>query len=248
MKILLSPSKSQDFDSKSNLIKKTSPIFSSETNKLVSYMHTYTKDDLMKMMNISERLAELNVDRYTNWAAAKQKQAISAFTGDVYSVFQNNTLSNSTITYLEEHLRIISGLYGLLSPLTLIKPYRLEMGRKVFTSADKSNSIRLYDFWGDLVTSHLANDDVILNLASNEYCKVINTSLLKGKFITIVFKTRKNGAVKIIPIFAKKERGVMALWIAENNIKNVEKIKEYNKNGYQFSKADSSELAWIFVN
>lgn len=248
MKIILSPSKSLDFETKSVLKKETKLLFSKETEKLVSYMREYSILEIKEMMSISDKLAELNANRYKNWTSASQKQSIAAFAGDVYDAFKNKALSSTDIIYLEKHLRIISGLYGVVTPFTMIKPYRLEMSRKIFITPDKTESIKLYDFWRNKITDYFAKEDTIVNLASNEYSKSIDSSLLKGKFITIVFKTFKNGVLKIIPIFAKKERGNMALWMTQNNIKDVEQIKNYKENGYHFSKRNSSETTWVFVN
>ncbi len=187
MKIILSPSKSQDFDSPAPTEKGIELLFPTKTKLLVSNLQKYTKQDLMNTMSISEKLAELNKTRYQNWNKALEKQALFAFTGDVYQAFMDSLPSSKELTYLEKHVRIISGLYGVLTPLTLMKPYRLEMGRKIPITNKKEQYKNLYEFWRETVTDYFKQEDHIINLASNEYSKVINESQLKAKIITIVF-------------------------------------------------------------
>lgn len=248
MKIILSPSKSQNFDHPS-AIKVSSPIlFPTKTKQLVARLKNYNKKDLQQLMNISPKLAELNYDRYQNWNKAPEKAALSAFNGDVYQAFIDHPVSNKELKYLEKHLRIISGLYGILTPQTLIKPYRLEMGRKMQIKSGKSETDNLYDFWRETVTKHFAKEDVIVNLASNEYSSVLDPAICKDKLLDISFKTMKNGVPRAIALFAKRERGAMAYWMAKNNITKVDDLKKYKQNGYRFNKTVSTANKFVFIN
>ena len=223
---IISPAKSLDFVNKTPISDYSLPTFLKESQKIVNVLKDYSPKDLSKLMNISKDLGLLNASRYQNYKTPfnqeNAKQAIFAFTGDVYKGLDAKSLTSNTIDYAQAHLKILSGLYGILKPLDLIQAYRLEMGTKISIN----NSISLYDFWSNKITSELSsnlentNSQFLLNLASNEYSKSINMKLLNTKVITPIFKDWKNGQYKIISFFAKKARGLMSNFVLENKIKN----------------------------
>ena len=204
-------------------------------------------------MNISKDLGLLNASRYQNYKTPfnqeNAKQAIFAFTGDVYKGLDAKSLTSNTIDYAQAHLKILSGLYGILKPLDLIQAYRLEMGTKISIN----NSISLYDFWSNKITSELSsnlentNSQFLLNLASNEYSKSINMKLLNTKVITPIFKDWKNGQYKIISFFAKKARGLMSNFVLENKIKNQNDLKAFDSGGYIYNEDFSTEKSLVFT-
>jgi cytoplasmic iron level regulating protein YaaA (DUF328/UPF0246 family) len=205
------------------------------------------------LMGVSEQIAHLNHERFMNWQSESTsdnaKQAVLAFKGDVYTGLQAETLSEDDLDFAQTRLRILSGLYGLLRPLDLMQPYRLEMGLKFANQRGKN----LYEFWGEQLTDTLnadlvsAKTDVLINLASNEYFKAIKPKLLNADIITPQFKDLKNGQYKMISFFAKKARGVMARYIIDNRITEPEALKSFSEAGYYYSDAQSQGDQWIFL-
>jgi len=252
MKILISPAKRLNFEDLNLEIDQSEISFSEKASKIVKTLKPYSQKDLSKLMNISDKLAELNWIRNqeykTPFLPKESKQALFAFDGDVYSGIDAKNLNNGQINFLQNHLRILSGQYGLLKPLDKIMPYRLEMGAKLSIDGHKN----LYDFWGNSITEKLNDEntpnDYIINLASNEYFKAINQKLLKGKIVTPIFKDYKNGILKTISIFAKKARGLMVRYIAEKEIINdIELLKNFDNEGYRFDCKLSDEKNFIFT-
>lgn len=241
MLILISPAKSLDFETPPTTEKYTIPEFLEQSEKLVGKLNKMSPRQLSKLMNISKDLGELNFQRYQNWSqpfnADNAKQAILAFNGDVYQGLQASSLSGEKLELAQKHLRILSGLYGLLKPLDLIQPYRLEMGTKL--KYYRSND--LYSFWDPLLTKKVneavakSGSNVLINLASNEYFKSINKKKLKTEIVTPEFKDRKNGEYKMISFFAKKARGLMTRFILENNITDAESLQAFDVEGYVFN-------------
>lgn len=249
---ILSPAKSLDFEKQFN-IRDTKTRFKEETNHLIEVLKSKSEEEVQELMSISDKLAQLNVERYDNFKKRTPKyakQAILAFQGDVYQGLAAESFSHEEHDYAQQHLRILSGLYGLLRPLDLIQPYRLEMGTKLET--DKGNN--LYDFWGDKITKELKKDlksqgdNILINLASNEYFKSVNKKDLKKDFqiIDIEFKDFKNGKYKIISFFAKKARGLMSRYIVKNQIKKVEDLKGFDLDGYSFDESESTKNKLAF--
>lgn len=249
---ILSPAKSLDFE-KQFEIRSTQTRFQEETNQLIKVLRTKSEEEVQDLMSISDKLAQLNVERYDNFKTntpKHAKQAILAFQGDVYQGMDAEDFTHEEHDYAQQHIRILSGLYGLLRPLDLIQPYRLEMGTKLET--EKGNN--LYDFWGDKITAELEKDilsqgdKVLVNLASNEYFKSVDKKTLKKeyKIVDIEFKDFKNGKYKIIAFYAKKARGLMARYIVKNQIENIEDLKGFDLDGYSFDDKDStgSKLAF----
>jgi cytoplasmic iron level regulating protein YaaA (DUF328/UPF0246 family) len=244
MKIVISPAKSLDFISDLPTKKNTQPIFLEQANILNKKMASTSKKNISKLMGISDKLAELNFQRYkdfsTPFTIKNARPAVFAFSGDVYTGLDGYTLSEKKIKKLQDALRILSGMYGILKPLDLIQAYRLEMGTQLKINRKKN----LYEFWGDKITETLNNElkenELFINLASKEYFKVINPKLLKTPIISPIFKDYKNGKLKIISFFAKKARGSMVRFIIDNNCKTLEDIKGFNYEGYGFSEEFTS--------
>ncbi len=238
MKIVISPAKSLDFESKAPVTDYTEGIFLKEAERLQKVLKKKSPKKISDLMHISSNLGELNWQRNQNWqlpfTLENSKQAVYAFTGDVYIGLDVNTIPATKIEQLQNKLRILSGLYGVLKPLDLIQPYRLEMGTKLKVRT-KNN---LYQFWGDKITKalndELSDGEVFVNLASNEYFKSVNPKVLKANIVTPVFKDYKNGELKIISFFAKKARGLMVRYIIENNIEKAEDLKGFNYESYAF--------------
>jgi len=251
MLILLSPAKTLDFDSLSNSSDHTMPCMIKEANELASVMKRIMPAGLSEMMGISPKLADLNYERYQLWTnndkGKAHKQAIYAFKGDVYTGLNVEILKDTE--YLQKHVRILSGLYGYLKPMDLIQPYRLEMGTKLTNKKGKD----LYAFWSDKVFKALLNDlkedrsPYVINLASNEYYKVVNKFLDPSYVITPVFKDFKNDQYKVISFLAKKARGMMTRFIAENKIEDPQNIKSFDLGGYSYSETMSKEKEWVFI-
>jgi hypothetical protein len=210
-------------------------------------------EDIQSLMGVSENIAALNHARFMNWhpdfTPDNAKQAVLAFKGDVYTGLEAESLDAKALTFAQKHLRILSGLYGLLRPLDLMQPYRLEMGLK-FANRGGSN---LYEFWGEQITEAVADalkksgSPVLVNLASNEYFKSIKPARLDAQVVTPVFKDLKNGQYKMISFFAKKARGVMARYIVEQQLNEPEAIKSFTGAGYYYSAKDSSDKQWVFL-
>lgn len=248
MIIVLSPSKSMDM-APAGVKDFTQPRFLDQSQKLVNKAKTFSKSELMEFMQISEKLADLNRQRFKNWtppfSPANAKQAVLAFTGDVYDGLDATTLKKRDLTFAQNHLRILSGLYGLLKPMDLIQPYRLEMGRPLQTRAAKN----LYEFWKATITEELNNTkgNLLINLASNEYFKAIDKRSLNKEIITPVFKDEKNGKYKIISFFAKKARGTMARYIIENRIKEAQGLCDFKEDGYTYNPELSKPTEPVFT-
>ena len=239
MKILISPAKSLDFESKIPTNDFSEIPFLEQTKVLSQKMDLRSKDDLKKLMNISDQLAELNYQRFQDFSfpftKENARQAVYSFSGDVYKGLDVYTLPEEHIDSMQNSLRILSGLYGLLKPLDLIQPYRLEMG----TSLKVNSSNNLYEFWGSSITDYLnqemGKEEILVNLASKEYFKAVQSKKLKATLVTPIFKDYKNGKLKIISFFAKKARGQMARYILGNVIETLDELKGYDIDGYGFS-------------
>jgi cytoplasmic iron level regulating protein YaaA (DUF328/UPF0246 family) len=239
MKILISPAKSLDFESKIPTNDFSEIPFLKHTKVLSQKMDLKSKDDLKKLMNISDQLAELNYQRFQDFSfpftKENARQAVYSFSGDVYKGLDVYTLPEEHIDSMQNSLRILSGFYGLLKPLDLIQPYRLEMG----TSLKVNSSNNLYEFWGSSITDYLnqemAKEELLVNLASKEYFKAVQSKKLKATLVTPIFKDYKNGKLKIISFFAKKARGQMARYILDNGIETLNELKGFDIDGYGFS-------------
>jgi cytoplasmic iron level regulating protein YaaA (DUF328/UPF0246 family) len=250
MLIVLSPAKSLDLDTAPTTKLSTTPDFIDRASELIEVLRERSPAQIGELMSISDTLAMLNVTRYAHWTKdhAEARQAVMSFDGDVYTGLQARTLTAKQIGYVQDHVRILSGLYGVLRPLDLMHPYRLEMGTRLQNPRGKD----LYAFWGELVTQRLketiaANGDkALVNLASEEYFKVVKPKLLDVPVITPVFEDWKGGKYKIISFFAKRARGMMARYAATKGIKDPQKLKHFDVDGYAFDAAVSSEKSWVF--
>ncbi|MDJ0899150.1 MAG: peroxide stress protein YaaA [Xenococcus sp. MO_188.B8] len=257
MLILISPAKTLDFETPSNISLFTQPDFLEETSQLVNQLRQLSATEISALLKISPKLGELNSQRYQTWqqpfAPSNAKQALFAFKGDVYQGLDVESFSQEDINFSQEHLIILSGLYGILRPLDLIQPYRLEMGTKFNQVKNPNFPANLYEFWGDQLTQVInsqldkQNNKVIINLASNEYFKVVNKKILQGKIITPIFKDWKNGKYKIISFYAKKARGLMAAYIIKNQLENFEEIKNFAQAGYAYNLELSTDNQLIFT-
>jgi cytoplasmic iron level regulating protein YaaA (DUF328/UPF0246 family) len=251
MKIIISPAKSLDFESKVPTSLYTQPRFLERSEKLNKKLRTLSKNKLSDLMSISDDLASLNYERNQTWETPftpeNSKQAIYSFTGAVFQGIDVNTIEEEKLPILQERLRILSGLYGLLKPLDLIQPYRLEMGTKLKVGRTEN----LYKFWDEAVANslneELADNELLVNLASTEYFKVIPKKILKVPMITPVFKDFKNGEYKTIMTYAKKARGFMVRYIIDTNAKTIEDLKGFNIENYRFSKEMSSGNDLVFT-
>ncbi len=251
MKIIISPAISLDFQSIVPTSLHTQPLFLEQSTKLNQELKTLSKKKLSDLMSISEDLASLNYERNQTWQTPftpeNSKQAIYAFTGEVFRGIDINTLPIEKLPLLQENLRILSGLYGLLKPLDLMQPYRLEMGTKLPVGSKKN----LYNFWGDSIANalneELSENELLINLASSEYFKVVNQKILKVPMITPVFKDFKSGQYKTIMTFAKKARGLMVRYIIDNNIKTIDRLKHFDIENYRFHENMSSKNELVFT-
>jgi len=253
MLILVSPAKTLDFESAPLIPDNTQPQFLDHSQELVDQLKKMPAPRMGKLMHISDKLADLNADRYKTWKLplkpGKAKQCIFAFQGDVYIGLDAASMKKRDLQFAQKHLRILSGLYGVLRPLDLMLPYRLEMGTKMVNKRGQN----LYHFWGDNVTDSLnaeladQKSPIVVNLASNEYFKVVNKHKLTHDLISPVFKDRKNGEYKLISFFAKKARGMMARYIIDNRIKKAEDLKDFNTAGYKYNKKRSTENEPVFL-
>lgn len=251
MKIIISPAKSLDFENKSPTTLHTQPQFLSASEKLNTKLKSFSKKKIGELMKISPALAALNYERNKTWQTPftpeNSKQAIYAFTGEVFRGIDANSLEESKIPFLQERLRILSGLYGLLKPLDLIQPYRLEMGTRLKVGKTEN----LYKFWNNTLANalneELLDNELLVNLASSEYFKVLPKKVLKVPMITPVFKDFKNGQYKTIMTFAKKARGLMVRYLIEQNINTIDGLKTFNVEGYRFSEAMSTETEIVFT-
>ncbi len=255
MFILLSPAKSLDYDSTISHKNFTIPNFEKETQKLSKVLKNFSSSDLEKLMEISKKLADLNFDRFQNFATKfdleNSKQALLVFDGDVYQEIDKENYSAKDWDFAQKNLRILSGFYGLLKPLDLMQPYRLEMGTDFKKS--KTDFKNLYEFWGDKISAKLdeetkeAGAEHIINLASEEYFGAINPKKISAKIVNVIFKENKNGVYKIIGINAKKARGLMTDFIIKNKISDPQKLKDFKIENYRFEKSLSDETNFVFV-
>jgi len=250
MKILVSPAKSLNFEDKVQTSINSKPLFHNDAIKINSVLKKESIESLCDLMGISSKLGELNWTRNQDFTKDSNysKQAIFAFNGDVYDGFDIDSLDHEKHQLVNNVIRILSGLYGILKPFDHIKPYRLEMGTKFSINGNKN----LYDFWKSKVTnqlkSELAEDELIVNLASNEYFSVINSKKVSNIIISPQFKDFKNGNLKIISFYAKKARGLMSRFIIDNNVKSVNEILSFDSGGYSYSKKDTAdELKPVFI-
>ena len=249
---ILSPAKSVNFDDPAPTERYSTPELLSQSKHLVRLLKRYKQPELMELMSISEKLATLNISRYksfkTPFNLENAKQALFAFTGDVYRHMRMSTYDSESLDFAQKHLRILSGLYGYLRPLDLIQPYRLEM--KTRLSNDRGQD--LYQFWGDRIVKKVSRDlklqstPTLINLASKEYARSANLKVLKSPVINIEFKEIDRGKAKVIAIFAKWARGMMADYIIQNKIEDPEALKDFDLSDYKFSQEDSNESNWIF--
>jgi cytoplasmic iron level regulating protein YaaA (DUF328/UPF0246 family) len=252
MLIVLSPAKSLDYDSAPTTDIHTTPGFVARSAELIEILKKMSPAEIGSLMSISDPLALLNTGRYASWSrkftVKNAKQAVLAFNGDVYEGLDAASLNAKQLDYVQGHVRILSGLYGMLRPLDLMQPYRLEMGTKLANPYGRD----LYAFWGDEVTQALNLElarqkaPVLVNLASEEYFKVVRPKLLKAQVVAPVFEDWKGGKYKIISFYAKRARGLMARYAALNNINQPEQLKGFDVDGYAFAEEASTERNWVF--
>ena len=254
MIILLSPAKTLDYETKIKGPSFSSPYFLSKSKNLIKNLKNKKPEEISNLMNISEKLALLNSDRYKSWKGSRKesqssKQAIFVFKGDVYQGLNIEEFKKKDLDYCQNHLRLLSGLYGVLRPLDIIEPYRLEMGTKLKIS----NTKNLYEFWSDDIANQILKDleliksNTILNLASNEYFNSVKSLEKSANIISPAFKDLSKGKYKIISFYAKKARGLMASWILRNKIQKEEDLINFNIGGYYFSETESSKNVPVFL-
>lgn len=253
MLIIISPAKKLDFESLPQTDEFSMPDCLDDASELIDTLKGYSAKQLEKLMHLSRNLAQLNYDRYHDWSLPfnpqNAKQSVLTFKGDVYAGMNIESFSDSDLAFTQDHLRILSGLYGLLRPLDLMQPYRLEMGTRLENKRGKN----LYEFWGQTITDILnkqletLGSDTLINLASNEYYKSVKPKAIKGKIITPIFKEKKNDSYKVIGIYAKKARGMMSAYILKNKLENVEDIKQFSEAGYAYNSDLSTEKDWVFT-
>jgi cytoplasmic iron level regulating protein YaaA (DUF328/UPF0246 family) len=253
MLVVISPAKTLDYETPATISRYSLPDYLDDSTELIEELRQLSPPEVSDLMGISAKLGDLNFGRYLNWQPEftpdNAKQSVLAFKGDVYTGLDAESLSGGQLNWAQNHLRILSGLYGLLRPLDLMQPYRLEMGTKL---ANKRGS-NLYEFWGEKITEGLnqelkeENSQVLINLASNEYFKSVKPKSLNAEVITPVFKDWKNDKYKIISFFAKKARGLMSRYIIENQIEDPEQLKQFDVDGYSFNPAMSSAREWVFT-
>lgn len=252
MILIISPAKTLDFDP-SNAASHSQPRLLPQSSKLVGLLRRKSHDDLRQLMSISDQLAELNVERYqkfhTPFTPANAKQAILAFKGDVYAGLGADDFDEADLDFAQQHIRILSGLYGLLRPLDLMQAYRLEMGTKLQNPSGKN----LYEFWGDTITQ-LLNDDLdghssptVVNLASKEYFSAIKPDQLKGTLYDVQFKEKKGDTYKIIAFHAKKARGMMCRFAVQHRLEQPEDLKHFTEGGYAYNEGLSGERSYVFT-
>ena len=248
---IISPAKKLDYSPVEKNLDSTIPSLLEHSNQLVKDLKSLNPQEVSSLMSLSDKLGALNYERFQEWETpftkSNSKQAILAFKGDVYQGLDAESLSETELIWAQKHVRILSGLYGILKPMDLMQPYRLEMGTK-FTTKRGQN---LYDFWNSIITEELnknfsSDNTNLLNLASNEYFKSINVSELKANVISPVFMDKKNGKYKIISFFAKKARGLMTRYVIKNRIEDITDIQNFEEGGYFFSEAMSEDNKPVF--
>lgn len=251
--IVISPAKKLNFDQQNIELKTTSPYFLNKTNELVSNLKKLQPEEFKLLMNLSDKLTELNYKRFQDFSTVgeikNKKPAIFAFSGDTYSGLSSEEFSKIELNYAQSHLRILSGLYGLLKPLDLIQPYRLEMGTKTNELINKS----LYSFWTDEISEKI-NEDLkinkskfLFNLSSNEYFKSIDTSKIEAEIVTPHFYVKKNGDLRPSGMFSKKCRGAMAKMIIKNKVDNLKSLENFSEYGYKFDPKHSKKNTLVFI-
>ncbi|MCL1123062.1 peroxide stress protein YaaA [Shewanella surugensis] len=253
MLILISPAKTLDFENSSMTEEYSLPERLKESAELIKICRELSPTDIATLMKVSDKIAGLNVARFNSWTTDftldNAKQAVFAFRGDVYTGLDADSLSTTELKSAQKKLRILSGLYGLLKPLDLMKAYRLEMG----TRLENSKGSNLYQFWGDMITDDInrtlttSENEIIVNLASNEYFKAVNPKKLNAQLITPVFKDQKNGQYKVISFYAKKARGLMARYIIENDINERDELMKFDSAGYYYSEVESNLERPVFL-
>ncbi|MEG0278287.1 MAG: peroxide stress protein YaaA [Morganella sp. (in: enterobacteria)] len=253
MLLTISPAKTLDYDSPLTTQRYTQPELLTQSEELMQTCRKLTPADIGSLMHISDKLAGLNAARFGEWqpdfTPENARQAILAFKGDVYTGMQAETFSEADFDFAQQHLRMLSGLYGVLRPLDLMRPYRLEMGTKL--ANPRGNN--LYTFWGDIITENLnqalaaQGDNVLVNLASDEYFKAVNLKKLDAVMIKPVFLDEKNGKYKVISFYAKKARGLMSRFIIQNRLTQPSQLPDFNLDGYRFDESQSTERELVFT-
>ncbi len=253
MLIVISPAKTLDYETPSRTKTFTLPDYLDDSAELIHRMREFSALDIAELMHVSSKIAELNFDRFEAWnknfTEKNAKQAVLAFKGDVYTGLDAESFSARDFKFVQTHLRILSGLYGLLRPLDLMQPYRLEMGSKLSNERGKN----LYEFWGNTLTDGLnaqlkkIKSEYLINLASNEYFKAVKPKQINGEIITPAFKEYKNGDYKMISFYAKKARGLLSRYIIQNQLSDIEDIKSFDVEGYKFNKSLSKGNNWVFT-
>lgn len=252
MLMVISPAKNLDYDSPLATHTYTQPQFLDDACELIDQLKNLEPHDVSNLMAISDKLGSLNADRFQQWQTPftpeNARQALLAFNGDVYAGMHAQNFSEKEFAFAQNHLRILSGLYGVLRPLDLMQPYRLEMGTRFENHRGKD----LYAFWGKTITNALnqelaADDKVLLNLASNEYFKSVKKPKLDARLITPQFKDWKNGQYKMISFYAKKARGLMAGYVIHHQLENADDLKGFDRAGYYFSEEQSQGDNWVFL-
>jgi cytoplasmic iron level regulating protein YaaA (DUF328/UPF0246 family) len=253
MLLVVSPAKNLDYDSELATQTYTQPELLEHSQQLIERCVKLSPVDISNLMGISDKLAGLNAARFGQWSQPfttdNARQAVLAFNGDVYTGLDAASFSEQDFSFAQKHMRILSGLYGLLKPLDLMQAYRLEMGTKL----DNRRGSNLYQFWGELITDKLnqalkeQGDEVLINLASNEYFKSVKKKSLNAEIITPAFKDWKNDQYKMISFFAKKARGLMARYIIQNQLTSIEQLKSFDLGGYQYNESLSKGNDWVFT-
>ena len=253
MLIVISPAKTLDYETSPQTRKATQPALLDRSAQLIEAARKLEPDEIAELMGISENLAQLNHKRFMDWGVPfdldNAKQSVLAFKGDVYTGLDAGTMSTADLNFAQKHLRILSGLYGVLRPLDLMQPYRLEMGLKFPNRGGKN----LYEFWGDDITDALnaqlktLKSEVLVNLASNEYFKSVKPKALNAEIITPIFKEMKNDSYRVISFFAKKARGQMARYAIDKRLEDVAGLKKFRVDGYRYNAAESTAREWVFT-
>ena len=253
MLMVISPAKKLDVESPSTVKKNTQPLLLPDAEQLIDELKKLAPQEVSSLMHISDKLGTLNYDRYQEWQLPftpdNAKQAILTFKGDVYVGLDAESLSKSELDFAQQHLSILSGLYGVLRPLDLMQAYRLEMG----TRFENTRGNNLYAFWGDKITRQLNKQlkqnksQTLVNLASTEYFKSVDVSSLNADVVTPIFKDEKNGVYKIISFYAKKARGLMAAYAIKNGITDAKGLKRFTVDGYAYQADQSNDKEWVFT-
>ncbi|WP_436662238.1 peroxide stress protein YaaA [Acinetobacter sp. P1(2025)] len=252
MLALISPAKTLDYETALPTDTYTQPRLLEQSQQLIDVCRKLSATEIASLMTVSEKIANLNVERFRDWNAefdfSNARQALFAFKGDVYTGLDAYHLKDHDIDFAQQHLRMLSGLYGLLRPLDLMMPYRLEMGTKLKNSRGNN----LYEFWGRIITDQINQDlaeidaKLLVNLASDEYYKSVNEKKIQAEIIKPVFLDQKNGKYKVISFYAKKARGLMARYLIENKLSQVEQLKAFDSEGYYFDAESSSDKELVF--